>query len=220
MGPAHPGAHYALVAMAQRLGLTADRVFFPQSAMQEDPELMAAVIKFTRKYVRLHKGETLHVLARPDYLVTMSEIMAEVQANGLAPGLSIRTEFQQLPLLDLRASHTIWMCGDGRPWYWNSMIRVFQHFGSPRIITPPGEEQWLLNQPAIAARLQAWIDRQPAKVPRVVVKHADCGYRAWKGDPADERAAALAECVDPDTLYLWQPGKGEVWFETLREPRR
>ena len=204
--------------MALRLGLTADRVLFPQSALAEEPELMAAIIKLTRKYVRLHAGETVHVLSRPDYTTTMAELMTEVRANGLAAELAVRTEFQELPLLDMRASHTIWMCGDGRPWFWNSMIRIFQHFGSPRILTPPGEEQWLLNQPAIASRLQAWIDRRP-KVPRMVVKHAGCGYRGFKGDPAEARAAALAECVDPDTLYLWQAGEGEVWFETLRAGR-
>lgn len=218
VGPAHPGAHYALVTMALGLGLTADRVLFPQSALAEDPDLKAAVIKLTRKYVRLHDGETVHVLARPDHTVTMSEVMTEVRKNGLAPSMAVRTQFQELPLLDMEASHTVWTCGDGRPWFWKSMIRLFQHFGSPRIITPPGEEQWLLNQPAIAERLQHWVDRRPA-VPRVVVKHQGCGYRGWKGDPAEERAAALEECCDDNTLYLWQPGEGTTWFEVLRPAR-
>lgn len=218
IGPAHPGAHYALITMALSLGLTADRILFPQDLLTEEPDLFEAVLKAARKYVSIHQGETVHVLANPVETVTMARFMSEIRQNGLHPGgtMRVRTVFQELPLLDFHPTQTIWTCGDGRPWYWRSLIEIFRNFGSPRIITPPGEEQWLLNNPELAGKIQAWIDRKPS-VPRVVVKHAGCGYRHWKGDPAEEREAALQECGDPNTLYLWQSGHGETWFEVLRE---
>lgn len=217
IGPSHPGAHYALVTMALGLELTADRVLFPQGALTENPQLLAGVVKLARKYVRLHAGETVHVLSRPDQVQTMAHVLAEIQRNGVGPGMAVRAEFRELPLLDMEASHTLWVCGDGRPWYWQSLVRIFQYFGSPRIITPPGEMQWMRDHPEIAGQLQTWVDRQPP-VPNVVVKHATCGYRKFKGTPQEEKAWVLEhECTDPNTLYLWQQGEGTVWFETLRE---
>lgn len=221
VGPSHPGAHYALVTLALHLGLTADRVLFPQDLLEDDPELFEAVLKIARKYVDIHEGETLHVLANPHHTPTMARLMADVRRNGLRPGgtLKVRTEFAELPLLDFPVTHTVWACGDGRPWFWRSLIELFRHLGSPRIITPPGEEQWLLNNRGLAGRIEEWLDQKPW-VPRVVVKHAGCGYRAFKGKPKEEREAALAECCDQKTLYLWQAGEGTAWFEVLRPPLR
>lgn len=219
IAPSHPGFIYALIAKALRHGLLADRALFPQEALDEDSALFEAVKKIVRKYVGIHGGETVHVISRPDYTVTMARLMQEIRMNGLSSTMRVQTEFEELPILDITPSHTVWTCGDGRPWYWRSLIELHRHLGAPRVITPPGEEQWLINNPELADSLQGWIDRQPT-VPRVVVKHAGCGYRGFKGPPEEERAAALEECVEHDTLYLWQPGEGDVWFETLRERQK
>ena len=235
IGPSHPGAHPALVACIRELG-EVDRVLLPWELLAESQLVFDGALKAARKFVRLHDQiQTVRIYTRYGYGQVAGRMADAIYAYAQEQGLKVRVKLEMLACNGEQPTATIFACGDGREWFCREFPNLFARYGTPRIISFPGERAWMKDHPAIGTVVDEWLASLPG-VPRVVVKHGGppcedggsyhgCGYRRAgnsalaRSTPQAERALALAECDEDDVEYLWAPGHGSEFLQVLR-PRR
>lgn len=218
IGPAHPGSWEPLRQKAEGLGFQADRMMMPWEILRESVGVRQAVLEAAETYLTLHEGEHVWVYARRGYGAVAGEMLEHLYEVGRARDIQVHPHLEFLDFEPTTPTHTLLACGDGRPWFWWSLSQLHRELGAPRVITPPGEAEWLKRHPEVRTDIDAWLHEQP-KAPIVVAKHGGhpdegggCGYRrvvgGFAGSLADEFRVARKECDDPAVEYRWQPGFG------------
>jgi hypothetical protein len=211
-----PEQHQEIFELARQCRFALDRAAFHFRLADDDPRFLENKIKGISTYSDLHDGERIHLVAGVDEWGPAQRLSDRIRTLGDRREVSVDVRLQLATAPRVSPTAILWKCGDGRRRFWESFMALTDYFGDPLVVSLPGEEQWLRDHPLVVPKWKAWEQRQ--QLPRIVVKHANCGYRGFQGPPELEREAALNECSDPQTTYLWQPLDGNSYFEVLREP--